>query len=305
MLGGASGAGVIACGGPQAPESPANVRYDGEGVPAWLPKAAEQCVRIAACSRTAVTISECVEDLGAGRSPCLQQASTCAQVEACGHDVIATRAAEYCKTHPGVLSACADNLWVTCGETPEQANAQDCTRIGAGRCVETRATGGLLMRGCASTTLCPSGAPETRCDGARHIISCHDGLAERSECPAGSTCSPDAEGPKCVSQTSARCGTSDQAFCVGDTLVECPGSQRTQVAREIDCAAIGLRCVTSGRDASCHVGVMNDCAGGAARCEGDDLVVCAAGRQRRISCAKLGFTKCDPTRRGLEAACAP
>jgi hypothetical protein len=302
------------CQGGRAPLMPQPVVFDGEGVPKWLAETAEHCTRIASCSKPSWlpqlrSASLCVDDSlparseSAARLLCMRSARDCAAVEACLGISSSQRVVQYCKAHPEALSICQGDLWVTCAEKPEDHLYVDCTKL-SGHCSEARLAGGLLVRGCSSPSLCPAGVQEARCDTPRSLVNCHDGMAERTECPSGTRCEVGPDGSSCVAAAGPKCGPVDDSYCMEDTLVECPSSERTRNVRTTDCGSCGLRCVARGKQASCRVGIANDCDGGTSQCVAGELSFCAAGRKLRVSCIKIGFAKCEPALHGLESACA-
>jgi hypothetical protein len=90
--------------------------------------------------------------------------------------------------------------------------------------------------------------------------------------------------------------------CEADVLVECEAHGHTGRTLTTHCAPLGLSCVETKGGASC-VARPAECTPGAARCDGDTLTFCAAGRKAKVSCASLGMGTCDPDAHGLEAGC--
>lgn len=73
--------------------------------------------------------------------------------------------------------------------------------------------------------------------------------------------------------------------CDGDVVRGCVGGQ----PYEVDCGALGKRCVKTHEGSGCHVPTKADCAiHRPPRCVGNDLVGCRDGRKVRIRCADRG-----------------
>lgn len=281
-----------------------------------------KCAQIASCAHPHDAPrfrdpSGCVDQWLTSRDPaaanllCFVKAKTCADVDACLHGADA-RAAEFCAKNPGVLSACDANRLVTCASDElRESTAVDCAALGA-TCSEAHVAGGLVVRGCASPQACPASAPETRCDGSGAVVTCRDGMIERTPCEAGEACQlhRDDDGDQlalCAPPADRRCVDVGASRCEGDRAVECVAGKNGHfgVLRVTDCGKSNLGCEVRGSRAACVVREGSSCVRGPARCEGDFLVYCAAGAEVKVSCAKLGLGPCDPGARGPEAACSP
>src|SRR6185437_2448896 len=211
------------------------IEVPSEATNAALAPIASQCALVASCADE--------HDSSAFRSPracvdwyvvnaraeaplanCVMHAKSCAEMNACTHPRIEARATTFCRAHPGVLSACDAGELITCqGEDGVESTAVDCDELG-GACAEKR-SGELVVRGCVSPRLCPSGAPEQRCEGDT-IVDCQDGVAERASCPAGFHCatSRDESGAvtaRCQSAAGRDCAQIPSAFCEGDVAYVC------------------------------------------------------------------------------------
>jgi hypothetical protein len=71
--------------------------------------------------------------------------------------------------------------------------------------------------------------------------------------------------------------------------------------KQIDCLQLGkgFKCISEGQP---HCGFAAECTKDTpVTCEGDSLVVCDAGRIRKVDCKTLGFTTCDEA----HSACGP
>ena len=311
---------TAACGGQEPPPKPPaqdKVQPD----PAWLASVAKSCARIASCAHghDAPRLRDpgaCVDwwlAHGDPQSPdplqkCLAQAATCDQVGACMHGAGDARAAAFCTARPGVVSGCDGDRLVSCGDDDAQeSTVTDCTALGAS-CREQRAPGGLVVRACFAPQKCPQGAPEARCDGPGAVLGCHDGAIERIACPTGTKCEEhkDDSGEataSCRLPGRRRCDALGARRCEGDRLIECGGSDGR--VRITDCVGYGLRCTGMGPRAGCYVPANVECDKEMLpKCENGDVVFCAAGRLERVSCSGLGMGACNPTARGLVAACS-
>ncbi len=283
-----------------------------------LARVARQCVRVASCTDAHDPAplrapGACVDWwllAAPGERPladCLMRARSCAAVEACTHAPADPAATEYCRAHPGTLSACDGARFVSCeGKDGAESTAVDCASMGAA-CGE-RADVELLVRGCVAPGLCPSGAPALRCDGAATLLGCTAGIADRRTCPPGTRCASttDADGmpsAACLSPAGRGCeGGSSAGACEGDVALACVPSGHYAGMHVAHCAAHGLTCAVRGGRAVCERRAAS-CAPGPARCEAGSLLYCAAGTKERVSCASLGFSSCDPAGAGAEAAC--
>lgn len=304
---------AIACGAtpppPKAPSSPAD----------RLAPIVRACARAAACADAHDPThlrnpTSCVDwwlvntRVEAAEIDCLLRARACGDVERCTHDPSDLGAETFCEAHPGALGVCDGARLYSCSDEPSESTAVDCAALG-GACVEQHVAGGLVVRGCTSPKLCPKGAPARRCEGERAVVRCEDGLAERRECPAGTRCVLGGEGEAdvaCEGERSkdrvARCAKPGFAACEGDRATFCVLTGREAWLRVTDCREQGMTCTMRGGRANCVVDSGAACGGGP-RCDGGDLVFCAAGVEMRVSCKDLGFARCDGSARGLEAAC--
>ncbi len=310
--------------GPPVADPPA-LSLNDAGTPTWLDDVAARCAKIASCSNAHDTprlrdpgtcIDWWVARVRSDTDPvqkCLASAKGCAEIATCARGAAGdARAASYCAAHPGVMTACDGDAFVSCSGTDGAVSTRlDCGAASA-RCEERKIAGGLVARGCFSPALCPDGAPEERCDGqGAAIVSCHDGLVERTICPTGTVCRPHKEaggenGATCEpTGEHLHCAEVGARYCAGDRLVECVVHGHYGDARVSDCGALGLRCAGSGARAACVIRKALECEPAPARCDGEDLAFCAAGRRVKVGCRGLGLGPCDADAQGPAAACAP
>jgi hypothetical protein len=284
-----------------------------------LARIAKQCALVASCadehdSSALRTPRACVDWYvvnardEAPLADCVMKARSCADMERCTHARADGVAESFCRAHPGVLSACDGNEFLDCEGDGTESTAVDCATLG-GTCTEKK-NGGLVERGCASQKLCPTGAPEHRCDGDS-VIDCEDGIVDENACPRGSRCAQgkdesgaptahcrSASGRECVGPVGA-----GSAFCEGDVAYACVQNGHFAGLHSADCGALGLACVVRAGRVACTKRGASDCAS-PATCSGDELRFCAAGESFHASCKELGFARCDPAGGGGEALCA-
>jgi len=112
-------------------------------------------------------------------------------------------------------------------------------------------------------------------------------------------------GAKCVQDPDNYWVTDDAMYdygggvaCESETILRaCVGIGEKQV----DCLQLGkgFKCISEGRP---HCGFAAECTRDTpVTCDGDSLVVCDAGRIRKVDCKTLGFTTCDEA----HSACGP
>lgn len=306
--------GVAACheGGPAASPSLA----------ARIDAGARVCAKLASCAHPhdaprdrdpAACVDAWIARAPAEREPleaCVAAAKSCAEVDACGRDRGDARTTAFCRAHPGVPTGCEGNRLVTCSQDdPAESSAVDCAAFGA-TCGDLPQAGGLMARACVSASLCPTGAPEVRCDGADAVLTCHEGAAERAACTSGARCEEHkakdgSAAAVCEPPGHRHCDTVGKRWCEQGRLVQCQPHGAVGEAAVTDCASLGLACDEHAESgAACVAPGPRSCERAAPRCEGDDvLTFCASGRRFRLSCRDLGLGACDPDAHGVDAAC--
>jgi hypothetical protein len=307
---------VLAACHAESPSSP--------GLTERIDRAARTCAKVASCAHPhdaprdrdpSACVDAWVARAAADVNPfeaCVAAAPGCEQVDACMRargDAVATA---YCRANhasAGARSGCDGNRLVECSEDdPAESSSTDCAAFGA-TCGDVPQTGGLMTRACVSATLCPPGAPEVRCQGEHVILGCRDGAVDRTACLGNARCEEHsvAGAPSAICEPPAHrhCDAVGKKWCEGGKLVSCQPHGPFGEAVVSDCAALGLACdehaVTG---AACVAPGPRGCDHAAARCDGDALTFCAAGRRFRVACADLGFAACDPDAHGVDAACA-
>jgi hypothetical protein len=277
--------------------------------PAVIVTASKACARVSACSPRFKGPSACVEWWMLGGSEplkkCLDAANGCEAVATCLHGGGDAKAAAFCGQR-GVVSGCDGSRLVSCSDDDaHEATVVDCAEMGA-TCADIKSAGGLVMRACSAPAKCPAGSPDVRCEGANTVISCRDGAYERVVCPAGTKCEEHRDE---AGDAAASCVVPGQRRCIGglrrceeDRLIECEHG-KTKVT---DCIGQGLHCAGVGPRAGCSVPENVECDKEMLpRCDGGNVVFCAAGRLEKIPCASLGLGPCDPAAKGAFAACSP
>ncbi|HEY8086773.1 MAG TPA: hypothetical protein VIF09_02990 [Polyangiaceae bacterium] len=293
-----------------------------DGAGGSVDRVARTCARVASCAHAHEASRErdpgaCVDAWIAKAGPeqsafetCVAGALGCEEVGACVRGKVDLAAASYCKGHPGARTGCDGTHLVACGEDDvNESTSTDCAALGAS-CGDSKQPGGLATRACISGALCPSGAPEGRCEGTAAVLSCHDGVVGRTACAHGARCEEHrgADGVPsalCELPGHRHCDVVGKRWCEGDVLVTCGPHGSLGEAVTTDCAASGLACEGALQGgAACAVRGVRSCDHGAAKCVGDALSFCAAGVPVRVSCHDLGFAGCDPDAHGVDAACA-
>ncbi|MGH7331063.1 MAG: hypothetical protein ACREJX_22165, partial [Polyangiaceae bacterium] len=215
---------VAACGGSKPVALSPKIAHTTP--PQGFAQVTSMCAKITSCARPYDAPefrdpSACVDHLllrgtEDPKTACLAKSKSCKDVSQCVHGDADAVAGAFCSSHPGVLSACDGRHFVTCADPAEDSTVVDCGKLG-GTCSENRLEGGLVVRGCTSQTLCPAGAPETRCDGERALIACRDGLVDRAICKPGNRCTahhdPDGESAACAPASAGRCTGEGSGEC--------------------------------------------------------------------------------------------
>jgi hypothetical protein len=309
---------AAACGGSEPPPKPPAAAPPPQD-PQWLGGVASACAKIASCTNASEAPrlrdpGACVDWFVAKYDPadplqrCVEGAKGCDQVNACVHGAGDPKAVEFCAKRQGVVSGCDGDRLVSCGDASfAESYVVDCAKLGAA-CRETKAAGGVIVRGCFSPQKCPANAPEARCDG-NAVLSCRDGAMERVECKPGTKCGERKDGSgeaiaTCELPGRRRCDLLGSRRCEDDRLVECERGPAATRARVSDCSGLGLHCQGVGPRAGCYVAENVECDKEMLpRCEQGKLVFCAAGRVTRLACADLGLGPCNTRARGSMAAC--
>lgn len=286
-----------------------------------IDRAARTCAKVASCAHPhdaprdrdpSACVDAWVARAAADVNPfetCVAAAVGCEQVDACMRargDAVATA---YCRAHPGGRAGCDGNRLVECSEDdPAESSSTDCAAFGA-TCGDAPQAGGLLTRACVSATLCPAGAPEVRCQGEHVILGCRDGAVDRTACLGNARCEEHSVGGTasaiCEPPAHRHCDAVGKRWCEQGKLVSCLPHGPFGEVSVADCGALGLACDDHAvAGAACVVPGPRGCERAAARCDGDGLTFCAAGRRFRVACHDLGFGACDPDAHGVDAACA-
>lgn len=197
----------------------------------------------------------------------------------------------------GCMASCAGNTLTVCGDGMKFT--ADCAKFDL-QCSTTEAN-------------CVSKTPGPACDFGTFMESCKNGAplvcgSANTEQPGpscgdfGLTCAVDMNGfAACVgagaacmptSTTGREIDFSQGISCNGAKLNTCMNG----FAHEVDCGTIvnGFTCQTVGMTSFC--GQAAECAPDSsvkATCEGDNVVLCNAGRMDKVDCKSLGFVTCN------------
>lgn len=301
------GLAVAAC-GPARPAPPTTAEADLAARSTWVPRVVRACARVASLAPEAApphvaSPDACFAHLATRASnhelDCFEAATSAVAVARCLDDTSALRL-DAC---PGQAPRCDGDVLERCPGQP--GSRVDCRALGA-TCGRVERAGGLEELGCTSKELCPPNAPAARCDGEGAVLSCEDGLVERTPCRLGRRCRAHVEDgialARCEPTGRPACRAPGAAVCDGDRLVECVTRGAHTEERVVDCARLGLACGAGG---CVDPRPGRACLPGAARCEGDALVFCGGGAERRVPCPELGFATCSASGRGPRAACVP
>ena len=232
-------------------------------------------------------------DLALAASPeCLKDKTNgCAAVEECLGLTVTMDPACTDACNGDVLTACEGPLRLTV----------DCGKLGLA-C-------SLTQGGCITNPPPPACNPATfqgTCTDAPHIctlggiegfgpkcadlgLTCGETQFDEPVCQGtGAACQSDFADPLSASlQQGLACEGDDLRVCVngGEHVLDCAG------------AITGASCQTGSAKPYC--GFATDCEPGASSetCEGDNVVICNAGRVEKIDCKALGFTTCDPVQK--------
>jgi len=128
--------------------------------------------------------------------------------------------------------------------------------------------------------------PVDMCDGDGRAITCNtERVTLVRDCPRG--------GEQCVVRDGhavcalGACDKDGPAACSasGTRVVECKKGKLVSM----DCAAFGLRCVTTGEGPRCATTQGATCSEGTSRCDGSTTVGCWHGHEVRVACGARGL----------------
>ncbi len=298
---------------------PAATQEPADRDPSWLPDVARACALRASCahghdSGDARDPAKCiaawlVERNGAdptGRQACMMQARSCEAAHACEPSGDSSAMA-FCAKHANPSTACDGNARIECGDDDGEAERTDCATLG-GTCQVVRHSGGLTESACVSTTACPPGAKEGRCENETTVFACQDGAADRIVCQPGRKCvarkdDDGIERASCETIGAPRCSAPGTRYCEGERLVSCMGPRGNDKSsvEVTDCGALGLRCEGQGKAAGCYVRGKPDCSiEDALTCDDGAMSYCVLGRRVRVACNSIGGSSCEG---GTRIAC--
>lgn len=326
---------VVACGASPSPsQAPSGKALAAQGSGARAPLVLEarvnSCALLSSCSRSTDPtwtrdVGGCVaRGLALGMNDavlaCVDAARTCTDVDACLGREHEAEARPLCDARAAAADAsgnavplvfCDANRVVSCEEGHPQMTA--CAEVG-GTCREFKIASGVIIRGCHAPQLCGPDAPASRCDAQGRVVTCQQGLGERTRCPIGMRCAdfrtpdgePDARCLPLSEKGSAPCVPGTPGRCDGEVAVRCVAGEDGRGSWMVtDCAASALACrelIGAGsptKDVTCMVpGGDADawsaaCVPGPARCERGAVRLCAGGIPVRLHCETLGLGPCQ------------
>jgi hypothetical protein len=184
-----------------------------------------------------------------------------------------------------------DGRAVTCYKE-KIVQVRDCPRYGE-QCAAREGQSTCILGACPADV--PSdGTPVCSANGLK-IFQCDQGKLVSLDCTAfGLACVKDPDGkPTCAAASTPAC-TKGLARCDGDDHAGCVGGHEVKV----QCGKAGMKCTTA-PDATTN-GVCTappidggTCTPGPAKCNGNNIDYCVAGKQRSFFCKGLGFSKCN------------
>lgn len=229
---------------------------------------------------------------------CGLRAESCAGLRACA---LHGASSDACKGRgrQGVVGFCdVDGRAMTCWHD-EVLAVRDCTR-GGEQCSVVDGEATCALGACGSSA--DDGKPRCSASGT-HLLRCEKGKLASLDCAAfGLKCSAAADGTAGCSTSGPPCiGAAKR--CDGNVAVGCFNGHEVRIR----CDAAGLSCEPSPGTTpvgACAAPPSPDrCdASDKARCEGDGIRYCSAGRWRSYACKSAGFHRCDPGRNGVRCS---
>jgi hypothetical protein len=188
----------------------------------------------------------------------------------------------------------------------------DCAAVGL-TCDENAICVEAPVRACVVAN-----AGQMSCNGVGRVNLCSTGLADgatlvgAADCPAAGLACIDGQcvgsGAACTANVFSSEGDLRLAglSCSGAMMDACVGGKHAT----IDCSKVapGFTCQTFSGQSFCGLG--SECLPGnlgptAAKCEGNMVVFCNAGRVERVDCTSLGFTGCEVAANKGHYGCIP
>lgn len=205
-----------------------------------------------------------------------------------GHD----RVVGYCDADGRALSCYRDQIIAV----------RDCPR-GQEQCVVRGGLAECVLGGCPDDVR--EGAPKQCSPSGTRVVSCEKGKLVSLDCAAFGLKCAQVEGAGVGCATSGPPCAAGARRCEGQIAVGCHNGHEVRV----DCPAAGLACSGSG---GTPVGAClalpppkDACDPSApARCDGNKIKYCFAGKSRAFNCGIVNFTKCDDDNKKKAARCA-
>jgi hypothetical protein len=232
---------------------------------------------------------------------CGLRADSCASLRACA---LHGASAEACKGRgrQGVVGFCdVDGRALTCWHD-EVLAVRDCAR-GGEQCIVVDAEAACTLGSCPPTA---KEGDRPRCSvSGTHLLRCEKGKLASLDCAAfGLKCTMAADGGTGCATSGPACSAAAKR-CEGNVAVTCLNGHEVRV----DCNAGGLACLQTPGSTPVGACIAPLPSAGLcdstdkAKCEGDSIHYCYAGRPRAYSCKALSFHKCDSGKNGIR--CAP
>jgi hypothetical protein len=253
------------------------------------------------------TLSDCIQNDALHAIPifgCLVGATSCAQVQACTGNNLATAAECPSISTPAF---CNDaGAAVNCNSNYYAAGIRDCKVLG-GTCGVYTVDGGLPIADCNLGVACsdPTDPNASYCTSmGNDWYSCINGKAYGQNCGPNATCVADpVNGTTCYFKNpSCNYGGSDTYTCGANNTVDlCTQSDLNATGGGLipfNCSSAGLTCADNADGqgtAECLAPgcTGNDVANCSEQCSGTMAKVCLGGAPYEIDCSKIpGFTTC-------------
>jgi hypothetical protein len=229
---------------------------------------------------------------------CLANASCgCAAIEHC-------LGWSYARAPESCLGRCDGDVFTGCGDDVQVTI--DCGRFGLSCDPEANCV--------AEAAVACDGSEPARCSADGELLFCDDDFMRRAPCQSlGFRCVDDqctGGGAACSESSPGEGELVDLVgtACAGATLTACVAGGQA----EVDCATYGPGFTCQSVDGNFFCGLAAECvpadnyaAAHPARCDGNQLSFCNAGRLETIDCLSLGFSGCEVDSSADRYGCTP
>ena len=223
---------------------------------------------------------------------CIEQAKSCADLDACWAFLKATPAQAAVCDQGWVLAGCAGDVLVYCSETDDDGAPyiHDCAAAGL-TCSQGELIGTEIFAVCAQGT-CDSEGPRYSCDG-EELVSCEPwGAESKAACMPGTACGvTSGGGAGCVGKGEPCEDLAYVQHCEGTKQVSC-FEGKTMIT---DCAELtdGLTCSSDEHGIFCD-GAGGECDGETPEtCEEGVVGFCIWGKWTTLDCKAYGMSGCE------------